>query len=161
QLQGTVWLRNIVVTASGPRLFLVALHCKGADGNDRYRLQSWIGLYSPSGLVSVNDGHLDVHEHEVGTLGFGFGDTGLAICSLDDCVSCAGQKVAQHAAQIFLVFDDKDAVCHLVDLETSARVGSSNRKVGPFPSTDSTQMRPPCISTICLATARPRPVPPL
>src|SRR5262249_793594 len=91
---------------------------------------------------------------------FGFGDTGLAICGLDDRVPCAGQKVAQHAAQIFLVFDDEDALCHGVNLENSARVGSSIRKVDPFPSTDSTQMRPPCISTISLAMASPRPVPP-
>ena len=31
----------------------------------------------------------------------------------------------------------------------------------PLPTVDSTQMRPPCISTICLAMASPRPVPPL
>ena len=46
-------------------------------------------------------------------------------------------------------------------LRSSARIGSSIRNVDPFPSVDSTQMRPPCISTICLAMARPRPVPPL
>src|SRR5262245_58938435 len=45
-------------------------------------------------------------------------------------------------------------------LRNSARVGSSIWKVEPLPSVDSTQMRPPCISTICLAMARPRPVPP-
>src|SRR5262249_41241876 len=39
--------------------------------------------------------------------------------------------------------------------------GNSTWKVEPFPSVDSTQMRPPCISTICLAMASPRPVPPL
>ena len=43
----------------------------------------------------------------------------------------------------------------------SARVGSSIWKVEPLPTIDSTQMRPPCISTICLAMASPRPVPPL
>ena len=40
-------------------------------------------------------------------------------------------------------------------------MGSSIWKVEPLPSVDSTQMRPPCISTICLAMASPRPVPPL
>jgi hypothetical protein len=43
----------------------------------------------------------------------------------------------------------------------TARVGSSIWKVDPLPSVDSTQMRPPCISTICLAIASPRPVTPL
>jgi hypothetical protein len=46
---------------------------------------------------------------------------------------------------------------HLV----GARVGSSIWNFEPLPNVDSTQMRPPCISTICLAMARPRPVPPL
>src|SRR5262245_13676803 len=43
----------------------------------------------------------------------------------------------------------------------SATNGTSIWKVEPLPKVDSTQMRPPCISTICLAMARPRPVPPL
>jgi hypothetical protein len=43
----------------------------------------------------------------------------------------------------------------------AARVGSSIWKVEPLPNVDSTQIRPPCISTICLAMASPRPVPPL
>jgi hypothetical protein len=50
---------------------------------------------------------------------------------------------------------------HAPGFRTSAHAGSSIWKVDPFPSVDSTQMRPPCISTICLAMASPRPVPPL
>src|SRR5215831_1172679 len=46
-------------------------------------------------------------------------------------------------------------------LGSSVRVGSSIWKVEPLPKVDSTQIRPPCISTICLAMASPRPVPPL
>src|SRR5215467_1034495 len=41
-----------------------------------------------------------------------------------------------------------------------ARVGNFIWKVEPLPNVDSTQMRPPCISTICFAMASPRPVPP-
>src|SRR5215470_5784771 len=66
-----------------------------------------------------------------------------------------------HAAQIFLVFDSEDALAYGALFRNSARVGSSIWKVEPLPKVDSTQMRPPCISTICLAMARPRPVPPL
>src|SRR5262245_29295351 len=43
----------------------------------------------------------------------------------------------------------------------AALVGISIWKVEPLPKADSTQMRPPCISTICLAMASPSPVPPL
>src|SRR5215813_10696947 len=50
---------------------------------------------------------------------------------------------------------------HAADFRSSARAGSSIWKVEPLPKVDSTQMRPPCISTICLAMASPRPVPPL
>jgi hypothetical protein len=39
--------------------------------------------------------------------------------------------------------------------------GSCISKVAPLPGVDSTQMRPRCISTICLAMASPRPIPPL
>src|SRR5262245_15499414 len=42
----------------------------------------------------------------------------------------------------------------------AARVGICIWNVDPLPTVDSTQIRPPCISTICLAMARPRPVPP-
>jgi hypothetical protein len=52
-------------------------------------------------------------------------------------------------------------VAHGALCRNSARVGSSIWNVAPLPKVDSTQMRPPCISTICLAMARPRPVPPL
>jgi hypothetical protein len=36
-------------------------------------------------------------------------------------------------------------------------VGISTWNVEPLPKADSTQMQPPCISTICLAMASPRP----
>jgi hypothetical protein len=45
----------------------------------------------------------------------------------------------------------KRARPHEAGFRSSARVGSSIWKVEPSPSVDSTQMRPPCISTICLA----------
>src|SRR5262249_33221203 len=57
--------------------------------------------------------------------------------------------------------DDKYELAQGLSLRNPARIGSSNSKLELFPSVDSTQMRPPCISTICLAMASPRPVPPL
>jgi hypothetical protein len=69
--------------------------------------------------------------------------------------------IAQDAAQIYLIFDDKNVRRHVVVLASRARIGSSVRNVANFPSVDSPWMRPPCISTICLAMASRRPVPPL
>src|SRR5262249_52259528 len=70
-------------------------------------------------------------------------------------------ECAQHTPQTFQIRDDKNALAHRARLRNSARVGISIWNVEPCPTVDSTQMRPPCISTICLAIARPRPVPPL
>src|SRR5262245_33994700 len=57
--------------------------------------------------------------------------------------------------------DDKYALAQGTRLRNSARVGSSMLNVDPLPGVDTTQIRPPCISTICLAMASPSPVPPL
>ena len=70
-------------------------------------------------------------------------------------------ECAQYAAQVILIRDDKDAIAHRARFRNSARVGISIWNVEPLPTVDSTQMRPPCISTICLAIASPTPVPPL
>src|SRR5262249_25922891 len=69
--------------------------------------------------------------------------------------------IAQNGAQILLVLDDENAFHDAAPVAAVVRTGSSMRNVDPLPSVDSTQMRPPCISTICLAMARPNPVPPL
>jgi hypothetical protein len=124
-------------------------------------LQAGSDFIRPGSLIAVDRGHLDVHEDEVEAVGFGLGDTALAIFGLDDRVPCAREKVAEHTPRVFLIFNDKDALGHTAVFRNSARIGSSIWKVEPLPSVDSTQMRPPCISTICLAMASPRPVPPL
>src|SRR5262249_16548260 len=60
-------------------------------------------------------------------------------------------KVTSARCSRLLLLIGKDAVAHGPVLRNSARVGSSIWKVDPLPSVDSTQMRPPCISTICFA----------
>jgi hypothetical protein len=47
---------------------------------------------------------------------------------------------------------------HSQSFSVVALMGICKWNVEPWPNADSTQMRPPCISTICLAMARPRPV---
>src|SRR5262245_3178805 len=160
-LYRAIGLGHVVIAACRARLFLIALHRKRANRNDRYRLESGIEFYSPRGLIAVNHRHLNVHEDEVGALGFGFGDPGLSISRLDDGIARAREEIAEHAAQVFLVLDDENALAHGALFRNSARVGSSIWKVEPLPTVDSTQMRPPCISMICLAMAKPKPVPPL
>src|SRR5215468_5667421 len=86
-LHRAVGLGHVVIAACRARLFLITLHRKRAHCNDRYRLESGIELYSPGGLVAVDHWPLDIHQDEVGAIGFGLGDSGLAISSLDDGVT--------------------------------------------------------------------------
>src|SRR5262245_57028420 len=157
ELQRAIGFGNIVIAARGPRLFFVLLHGEGADGNDGRLCQTRIRLGLSGGLVAVEDGKLNIHENEIGARRFGCANPVLSVGSLDARIA----RTAEDAAQVVLVFDDQDALAHAMALRSSATMGSSIWKVAPSPSLDSTQMRPPCISTICLAMARPRPVPPL
>src|SRR5262249_896628 len=87
ELHRAVGLGHVVIAACRARLFLIALHRKRAHCNDRYRLESGIDLYLPGGLVAVDHRHLDIHKDEVGVVGFGLGDSDLAIPGLDDGVT--------------------------------------------------------------------------
>src|SRR5262245_62758164 len=80
--------------------------------NDWYWLESGIDFYSPGGFVAIDHRHLDIHEDEVGVLRPSLGDTGLAICGLDDRVTRASEEVAKQPAQGFLLLYDKNAVAH-------------------------------------------------
>src|SRR4029453_8757446 len=88
-------------------------------------------------------------------------DSRLPIWRFMHNVTRAGQEITQDAAQVFLVLDDENALAgHGRTPRSGARIGSRSWNVAPRPDVDSTQICPPCISTICLAMARPRPVPP-
>src|SRR5215210_5468445 len=62
------------------------------------------------------------------------------------------------------VFMDRFHFCyngsHAATSLRSSTIGSVNENVDPFPSTDSTQILPPCISIMRFAIANPKPVPP-
>ena len=98
----------MVVATSRARFLFVALHRKRANRYDGCRFECRIGLDQPRGLVAIDHRHLNVHEDKVGVVGLRLSDAGLAICGFDERVARAGEKVAEHAAQIFLVIDDKD-----------------------------------------------------
>jgi hypothetical protein len=80
--------------------------------DDRYRLKIRVAFNPPGGLITVDHRHLNVHQDEVGPVGFGLGDTGFPIRGLDDGVTGASEEVAKHATQVFLVVDDEDALAH-------------------------------------------------
>src|SRR5262249_20670165 len=119
------------------------------------------------GLVAVDAGELDVHEDQVRPFRPGQRHRVLAGPGLDDLERVGGQQVAEDAPVVLLVVDDEDARAHArapgrrSATGRSTWMGTVNENVEPSPSVDSTQRRPPCISTIRREMARPSPVPPL
>src|SRR5512134_1339975 len=83
----------------------------------------------------------------------------LSSVSLDRLVPGAGQEIAQDTAVVLLILDHQYPSRHAVSLCASTRTGKLKQKVEPFPAAASTQMRPPCISTMRLAMESPNPVP--
>src|SRR4029077_14469939 len=69
-------------------------------------------------------------------------------------------NIAQDPTVVFLVLNDEDAFVHGSLTCRSTVTGTVKANVEPLPTSDSTQMRPPCIPMIRLAIDRPRPVPP-
>jgi hypothetical protein len=57
-------------------------------------------------------------------------------------------------------FDDEHALGYATTFCCSTRTGSVKENVDPSPGLDSTQIRPPCSSTMRLEMVRPKPVPP-
>src|SRR5215469_888501 len=85
-----------------------------------------------------------------------------AVRRLDQLVAHARQQITDDLAVVFGVLDDQDALAHsAASIISSTWTGNTTRKVEPRPNADSTEIVPPCISTIRLEIARPSPVPPL
>src|SRR6516165_5399168 len=118
-----------------------------------------IGSDPPRCLVAVHHRQLNVHQDQVGALLCICGERLLAVCRLDQLVSGVAQQVAQDLPVVFLVLNDKDAPAHASPTCRSTFTGIVNANVEPLPTSDSTQMRPPCISMMRLAIASPSPLP--
>src|SRR5262245_59056950 len=68
--------------------------------------------------------------------------------------------LASHRTYADCLPDPQDALAHDCPACASTRTGTVKQNVDPLPGSDSTQIRPPCISMMRLAIDRPRPVPP-
>ena len=98
-------------------------------------------------------GQLDVHQDQCRPALGSEPQTELAILRLHRLIAHHLEGVAQQLAAVVVVFDDQyQFVCH----GCSANVKVN---VDPLPGSLSTQIRPPCISAMRLASARPSPVP--
>ena len=63
-------------------------------------------------LIAVEHRKLDVHQHEIGMLGFGFGDALDPGRGFNDLVASALQRKTRDLPQVLQVLDDEYAVGH-------------------------------------------------
>src|ERR1700730_4111837 len=160
QLARAVGFRHIFITACRPRLLLFATERVGGDRDNRNRTQGGIGFDPARHLVTVNARQLDIHQDKIGPLfrnGFKRLLSALGLC---DFVVGGGKQIANDLAVILLVLHHQNALAHAVSTCRSTRTGIVNEKVEPLPTCDSSQTLPPCISTMRLEMASPKPVPP-
>src|SRR5215471_8580138 len=161
QLARAERLRDVIVASGGACLAFVAAQRIGRDHDDRDLAQRRLRLELTGGLVAVQHRQLDVHQNEIGMMAGCGGERLAAVLGLEHLVADIRQHVAEDAPVVFLVLHHEDAFRHACAAWRSRAIGSVNEKVEPDPRVDSTQMRPPCISTMRLAMDRPRPLPPL
>src|SRR5262249_54475051 len=129
--------------------------------NDRNVLECRVRFNTPCGFIAIDKWKVNVHEDQVKMLCLCQGDPFLARHGFDDLGHALGEEVAHDTPIVFLILDHQNALAHAASFCCSTRTGSVNQNVEPFPRLDSTQTRPPCISTMRLTMASPRPVPPL
>src|SRR5262245_54853222 len=173
------WLGDVGVAARLERLHVVTRQRVGGHGDDGGRAEGWQGLDASRRLVAVHPGELDVHQDQGRTVRFRHLDALIPRDGLQHGEPGGREEIAQDAAVVLVVLDDQDLPAHGAVARAaptgedggsvgvtaggtarSARTGRVKRKVAPWPAADSTQIRPPCISVMRLAIARPSPVPP-
>src|SRR6266536_6480357 len=111
-------------------------------------------------VASVEDWHLHVHEDQIRAMVRRRSEPRFTVHSFDDLEISARQQIPQDLPIIFLSLDHQDALAHYCPACASTLTGRVKQNVDPLPGSDSTQIRPPCISMMRLAIDRPRPVPP-
>src|SRR5271166_193159 len=153
-------LRHIVITARRPRLLFLAAEGVRGDGDDRDRAQRRIGFNPACGGVTVHNRHLDIHQDKIRPLFRDSCQCLLTIFGRGDLIVCGGKHIVNDLATIRLVLDHQNALAHAASTCRSTITGRLNANVEPWPGCNSTQILPPCISTMRLDIASPKPVPP-
>src|SRR5665213_1099213 len=145
----------------------VLLGLRGGEHDHRDAAQIGVALHFGQHLSAVQPGKVEIEQHEVRPRrlavlrltpqhGQGLGAV-LRHRQVVADMSLAQRLARQpHVAGVVLHQQDLDRPPVHVCVSIAGRV---KRKVLPWPSADSTQMRPPWRSTIFLHTARPMPVP--
>ena len=150
---------------------LLSFRCRQDD--DRDRSQVFVFLDLAQDLPSILPGQVEVEKDNVGA-----GRPGVLVLAskeghrLDPVVHdvkvvadlALAQSLARQAHVAGVVLDEQDFHrnangVRVHDSSAPFDLGMLKEKVVPLPGCDSTQIRPPCRSTMRLHTARPMPVP--
>src|SRR5262249_20909184 len=160
ELPGNEGLGHVGVAPGLERFHVVAGERVRGHHDERDGAKIRVCLDPAGRLVAVHSRELDVHQDEIGALRPCEADPILTGLRLDQLEARLGEEEAQDPPVLLVILHDQDPLAHERATDRSTRKGSVNRKVEPRLSADSTQIRPPCISTMRFAIARPRPVPP-
>src|SRR5262245_37186394 len=153
-------LRDIGVAAGLECLHVVAAQSVRGHHDDGNVPERGVPLDPPGGLVAVEARKLYVHEDQVRPLLFRLRHAVLARDGLDHLDTCAAQEQAHDASVLLVILDDQHALAHALPACRSIRSGTVKENVDPWPSTDSTQRRPPWSSTMRREMDSPSPLPP-
>src|SRR6476620_3390860 len=93
-------------------------------------------------------------------MGLCHGNARSSIRSLDKLIVRCRKEIAEDLSVVLCIFDHENAFAHAAAIPSLILIGIVTLKVDPDPGTDTMPIVPPCISTIRLEIARPRPVPP-
>src|SRR5437773_7133576 len=138
---------------------VVAAQRERRHDHERNVRRARIGAQPAGGVEPRQLGQLDVHEDEVGQLALRHGDPLLAVRRLQQLVGRPAQQLSHDLPVVLVVLDvEHPQAAHAPP--PSACKGTVKKKVDPLPSSLSTQIRPPCISTSRFVMLSPRPVPP-
>src|SRR6266540_4415851 len=160
ELARAVWLADIAVAARLAAFVFITAQGIRRDGDDRDRAQCRVCLNAACCLVAVHAGKLNVHQDETRPLPRYGRYRFLAGLCLRHLVVRALEQIAKDLTVILLILDHQNEPAHAGLVCCSTVTGSENENVDPSPGLDSTQIRPPCNSTMRFEMVRPSPVPP-
>src|SRR5262245_29113870 len=141
-------------------LLLVSTERERGDRDDRGEGHCPRPPQGAHGVDARDFRELDVHENQVGPLLEGRGNARFPVHCLEQPVGRASKQIADDLAIQLVVLDVENGLGAHARLACSTRNGIAKEKVEPRPSSLSTQMRPPCISTNFFVMLSPNPVPP-
>jgi hypothetical protein len=147
------WLGDVVVRAELHPGADVRAIGPGGDEDERQVRRVGIAPEHAQHLEAVHLRHGDVAEHEIERGRPRLGDPAPTVRGRHAFEALRVQKVQHVGADGGIVLDHQDA------FHERPPTGMTTENVVPFPSSLSTEMRPPCTSTEAFTTASPRPVP--